>query len=214
MHASETAHALIFASNAAAFMLGGEELLRTKDVDVLSEEQKKDILPNTYLNMYGHNISHNSYNSPIEVNSFKWGNKITVEIDGNKANTFEENLTGKFTNLISLHKEMPKYSYDEMPAKKQTTSAGKAVENLWWNGGSKNDGGARNNKGVLGLQFDEYFVFVTCREWGYVSSDVSTWDPRYTAGTVEVDSINKSLNLGNLDLNNGFACRVYNRGGK
>ena len=108
--ASQVAHALVFASNSAAFMLGGEELLRTKEIKKdTGKYDFDDVLPNTYHEFDGKYISHNSYNSPLEVNSFKWGNKITTEFYGKEMDGYAWNMTKQFSRMIQMHKDIAKY---------------------------------------------------------------------------------------------------------
>ena len=107
--ASQLAHALVFASNSAAFMLGGEELLRTKEVLKNSPDYDfDDVKPNTYHEFAGKVISHNSYDSPIQVNSFKWGNKITASYYGQKLDAYTWNMTNQFKRMIEMHKRIGK----------------------------------------------------------------------------------------------------------
>ena len=61
-------------SNGVAFMLGGDELLRTKIEDDPAKSRENE----DYVRMYGKCISHNSYRSSVECNSFKWDRKISV----------------------------------------------------------------------------------------------------------------------------------------
>ena len=61
-------------SNGVAFMLGGDELLRTKVEDHPEKSRENE----DYVKMYGKCISHNSYKSSVQTNSFKWDRKITV----------------------------------------------------------------------------------------------------------------------------------------
>ena len=121
------------------------------------------ILPDTYTELYGRYVSHNSYNSPIEVNSFKWDNKVSVAIgnggtveDG--GDNFEDpgyHYNAKWKQLISLHNQMrfesPARRGDVWPS--GTTSAGNQIENLWWGTG---DSG-------MGIQFDEVFIYINGR---------------------------------------------------
>ena len=116
LRASIQAHALTFASNGVAFILGGEELLRTKTVkdsagtyDYTDKVADKD----SYRGMYGNTISHNSYNSPIEVNSFKWGNKKQVTMVGDNGSAFTSTITNAefnycdtFKGIIALHSKI------------------------------------------------------------------------------------------------------------
>ena len=220
MHASEAVHALIFASNATAFMLGGEELLRTKDVDLADSALVADntIPRDSYEDLYGHLTSHNSYNSPLIVNSFKWGNKISVEFDYGVTNgvrkdpytvdTYAEKLTEKFAKMIDLHKKMPKYDFDEIQTLKQTTSKGNAVDSLSWTG-------SLGGECAFGIQFDEYFIYASGRSFGKVGAgSVPAWGAPLikVGGNVEYDS--GELKLGNEGYGNGFALALYYAGGK
>ena len=158
INASIAAHALVFASNGVAFMLGGEEIFRTKEVtdQMLADG---DVTKATYTDLYGRHVSHNSYNSPIDVNSFKWGNKIQVTMNGQTCVNFDKDETNKGFNyndawktLVSLHKKVrfdaPNKKGDIWP--NGTTSAGNYYENLCW----------FEEKG-LGIQLDEMFIYVT-----------------------------------------------------
>ena len=200
VRASIASHALVFASNAAAFMLGGEELLRTKEVtsDVID-----DCLENTYTKLHSHYISHNSYNSPLKVNSFKWGNKVSVTLDDHTITNDEFHYVEQFKKLIKLHNDMPKFSLsnksDQFPGTK--TSMGYDIGNLCWNG---------KNPGCLGIQFDEWFIYVFSKvEGGFIYGDSSFFDnshKRYDYGSQSID--------GDQHINNGdqFAIGIYYRG--
>ena len=108
--ATQLAHAFVFCSEGAAFMLGGEELLRTKEVLKNSTAYDfDDVKPNTYHEFDGKVISHNSYDSPIEVNSFKWGNKIVTKYYGQELDGYAWNMTNQFKRMIEMHKSMPKW---------------------------------------------------------------------------------------------------------
>jgi len=213
MHASEAVHALIFASNAAAFMLGGEEILRSKDDDVLTAAEFEDVMPNTYENMYGHHLSHNSYNSPLKTNSFKWGNKIVVEFDYKKGDdtykvdTYAEDMTGKFAAMIALHKAMPKYDLTKVHQYQETTSKGNHVDNLSWAG---NTGDV-----TFGIQFDEYFIYAAGRSFGKVGAgSVPAWGAPLLQVGGNVEYKDGELRLGNEGYDNGFAFAIYYAGGK
>ena len=208
INGSITAHTLVFASNSAAFMLGGEELFRTKE---LSEEDMEQVSPTTYVDMYGHKISHNSYNSPLNVNSFKWGNKKQVTIDG--VNVSVNKTTSIFADLIKLHHSMPKYDYDTCLRYQRTTSAGNEVGNLSWSGKTGNE---QNYNGCAGFQFDEYFIYAAGRVFGYVSAGgVSKWEQIFTAGNkTSYDSTYQTVNLGTTSPNIGCAVIIFNANGK
>lgn len=116
LRASIQAHALTFASNGVAFILGGEEFLRTKTVkdsagtyDYTEQVNDKD----SYRDMYGNVISHNSYNSPLAVNAFKWNQKKSVTVVGNNGTAFSNTITNDefhycetFRGLIKMHNDI------------------------------------------------------------------------------------------------------------
>lgn len=129
--ATLAAHGLIFASNSAAFIQGGEELYRTKtytqqEVDELYDPtDPQSILrpfsrgddyvtyttdPNQVMCtaevwMYGKVTTHNSYKSSDHVNSFKWNRKIMVD----NYPTYEYNEIWK--KMIRTHAELPKLGW-------------------------------------------------------------------------------------------------------
>ena len=168
--------------------------------------------------------SHNSYNSPLIVNSFKWGNKVSVEFDKGIENgvrkdpytvdTFAEKLTEKFAKMIELHKSMPKYDYEAIykegsgiRATKMTTK-GNAIDNFSWTGSA-------GGECAFGIQFDEYFIYASGRSFGRVGTGKSilSWTQKLAVGgNVEYD--NESLKLGDFGYQNGYACGVYYAGGK
>ena len=159
-HGVLQAHGLIFSSNCAAFMLGGEELLRTKE---LSVADLGAVTADSYQELHGHYISHNSYNAPASVNTFKWGNKVEVKYDDQVINTSAEgekafNLTGCFSSLIRAHKTLAKKRgvNDRYDAFVGSTSSGKAVNNIVWGGGSW---GAFDSTSI-GLQVNETFIYL------------------------------------------------------
>ena len=158
-HAVLQAHGLIFSSNTPAMMLGGEELLRTKELAV-SDLGK--VTADSYQELHGHYISHNSYNAPASVNTFKWGNKIEVKYDEEVLNTGSGeggyNITGCFASLIRAHKSSAKRrgingNYDQFVGQ---TSSGKTVKNITWGGG---DNGAYDSTS-FGMQVNERFIYI------------------------------------------------------
>lgn len=199
--ASFATHAFIMLANATAFIHGGEELFRSKE---LNEEERATVTPSTYENMYGHYISHNSYNVPASVNAFNWANKIKIgDVD-------TSGYTAKFAEVIKLHSSLPKYSYkSQFPY--ATTSAGKAINGICWSGGAK-DGAAGGYHGCCGFQLDEYFIFLAGRQWGWVQfGDVENSDKIFEFGPNAFDATNKTVNLGHFDNNVGGAIVVYKR---
>ena len=228
LHASLAAQTIVFSANSAAFMYGGEELLRHKEIifdtsnptsptnNVTAEEFDK-IPVTTYRNHYGHLLSHNSYNSPLKVNTFKWGNKVSITDDHNQTiNMKSENLTAKYAALIALHKEMEKRKISELPAigPGGTSTKGHAIGSVYWLASSWN--GSENvptDKAGIGIQYDDWFIFVSCRNFSYFSnSDVPGWTQKVTAGIVSYDNVNHSLNIGDdTGPQYGFAAAVYKR---
>ncbi|MBO7613944.1 MAG: hypothetical protein J6S81_09065, partial [Treponema sp.] len=57
LRASLQAHALVMAGNSAAFILGGEELLRTKEYKGINPDDYPGITKDSYTEMWGHKIS-------------------------------------------------------------------------------------------------------------------------------------------------------------
>ncbi len=201
LDASTAAHAAIFASNGVAFMLGGEEIFRTKEVP---DELLDDVLSDTYATLNGHNISHNSYNSPVEVNSFKWDNKVSV--NGVSTKSYFES----FKEMVELHKTMTKFAYSDSGFPYSTTSAGNTIDNIYWAGSDKNNS---TYYGACGFQVDEYFIFIGGRTWSYVSfGDVSKCTVLYSSGEYAYDSVYGTVNLGNYDNDTGGAIVVFKRG--
>ena len=117
LRASITTHAMVMASNAAAFIYGGEELLRSKTIPASMLDDITD--KSSFEWLYGNAVSHNSYNSPIEINAFNWNNKKSVSFtskrgdnapvtstitNGTGAGQF--NYCDTFKGLIKLHNEV------------------------------------------------------------------------------------------------------------
>ena len=198
VHASIVSNALVFASNAAAFMLGGEELMRTKEIPMSMID---DVLPNTYTELYGHKISHNSYNSPIEVNSFKWGNKIKVTVDSTTVYNSTEHYVEAYAGMIKLHNQMPKFAPHNMREAwpTGTTTAGNTYINLYWTG---------SYGGALGIQFDEYFIYVAGRNQCGIPGDSAIYANRlWDYGTQS--EYGGTINMGGNGY--GLAIRVCKR---
>ena len=227
LHATLAAQTVVFASNSAAFMLGGEEILRRKEIifdennpsspsnNVTADEFAK-IPVTTYRTHTGHKLSHNSYNSPINVNSFKWGNKVSITDDhGVVINMKSENLTAKYAALIALHKEMPKYNRSKLDTlgPGHTTTGGHAIGDVYWLSNSWHDNADHaDDKAGVGIQYDDWFVYVSCRNFAYFKVNVSSWTQKFVTGDFRVDAGNNSINLGSESAPNyGFSAAVYKR---
>lgn len=204
VRASMASHALVFASNGVAFMLGGEELFRTKEVPsyMISDKNYK-ILPDTYTELYGRYVSHNSYNSPIEVNSFKWGNKISVRIgNGDTVTDAVYGYNNKWKELVALHNQFefqsPKKRGEIWPS--GITSAGKTIENLWW----------QNGDSGMGIQLDETFIYVN---GAHPYKDYEGHDIGVSLASENVlFEFGGSRNGGTAYFGNGFGVVVCKRG--
>ena len=197
--ASTAAHAYIMMGNSTAFIHGGEEFFRTKELD---DKARDEVTASTYENMYGHYISHNSYNVPIYVNSFDWSRKVKIgSID-------TTGYMGAFSSAIKLHNTLPKFAYaNPFPYKK--TSAGSDIWNISWSGKDKNN---NTYHGACGFQLDEYFVFLAGRAWGYIGfGDVPYSTKVYEFGENTFDNANGTVNVGNFDSNTGGAIVVFKR---
>lgn len=97
--ASTATNIAIMLSNGVAFMQGGEELFRTKEV---SAEDAKDIrLPEDYVRINGKNIAHNAYKSPDSTNAFDWNRKKSVTY----GSVTDTNCYGYFTQLAKVIKQ-------------------------------------------------------------------------------------------------------------
>ena len=154
--ASIQAHSLVFASNSAAFMLGGEELFRTKEFTMPESEIPSEVTLDSYTKLYGHNISHNSYNAPLSVNTFKWGNKVEIDVDGDIVTNASKKYVAAFKDLIALHAKTPKKAGKNVDANTfyGITSADNPVYNIYW---SQTD----NFSNCVAFQCNETFVY-TC----------------------------------------------------
>ena len=227
LHASLAAQTFVFASNSAAFMYGGEELLRSKEIIPtgananVTEEEFEKIPRSSYEYLYnGHIVSHNSYNSPLNVNSFKWTNKLSLTVDGVTINMKEEDVTGQYKNLIALHKAMPKYDMDKLNyiTKGNTSTNGYTIGDVVW-AATRWDQDSSSDKwddnAGMGIQFDDWFVFVAARNFVWFRHwEVPGWSQRYHAGVVGYDNGegHKTLNLGDEGTGIGLASAVYYRG--
>ncbi|MBO6280410.1 MAG: hypothetical protein J6M95_02380 [Bacilli bacterium] len=186
VHGVLQAHGLIFAGNSAAFMLGGEELLRTKELGV---SDISAVTADSYAELHGHYISHNSYNAPLHVNTFKWGNKVEVKFDDQVVNTSATgeaayNVTGCFASLIRMHKALAKKrgtnnGYSDFVG---STSSGKTVGNIAWGGG---ENGIYNSTSSA-MQINETFIYLCTGNsneqiWGDARIN-TTWEKMWDYG--------------------------------
>lgn len=159
LKASLQAHALTMASNGAAFFLGGEELLRTKEYDI-DPSSVSGVTADSWTDLWGHKISHNSYNAPISVNSFKWGNKVKVTCTTNNDTDVLENETyhyvEAFQTLIKSHKGLLKKRGENIDYYQfvSMTSNNSPVMNRYWSE-------ENNFSNCVAFQANEAFIY-TC----------------------------------------------------
>ena len=192
-------------SNCAAFILCGEVLLRTKE---LSADDVANIgstvAEGDVVEMHGHKISHNSYNLSIECNSFKWGNKEKITVDGNTI--YNDGNEGKhyneaFAGLIKMHNERTfKRGIDlenvsnKYDAFIKVNSHGGQVVNAVWIG----EGPA------LAMQSDEVLIYLQFNGIdGSVSADAKVqdtvdghWDKLFNYGWSEYSTATNKINFG------------------
>ncbi len=229
LRASIQAHALTMAGNAAAFMLGGEELLRTKEISKEEYDANvgKTINAGDVVEMYGHKISHNSYNVSLDVNGFKWGNKIKVEVKndtsmgGNSEITNEEfKYNDAFKSLVRMHQKVhlkrginlenvgDNEKYDAFI---KVTSTGKTVVNATWGGGEY---GIWEGAGVA-MQCDETMIYMQVNGtngylWGDHKIASGEWgEPIFSYGYSSYSDESNRINFGG-DQN---AIVIYNAWG-
>ena len=175
------AHSLVFASNTPAFILGGEEFFRTKE---LTNAETLEVTEDSWTSLYSHNISHNSYNAPLRVNTFKWGNKVEATFDSFKAKDSVYNYMAKFKDLIKMHDETPKKRGENKGADAfySKTSAGNNVTNLYWS----QEGNFSN---CIAFQVNETFIYTCAGGIGagdYIQckdSELNSWPLKFSYGS-------------------------------
>ena len=146
--ASASCHAAIFASNGVAFMQGGEELFRSKEVS--PDEDNTAV-----IDMYGHIITHNAYKSPLSTNAFDWSRKINNEYEGNTYKVLEQSLS--FGEAIRVRRGLTRYSYDDLKDGKLYSD--QSTINFW---------NVEDGSSLIAFRSDEYFFFFAGRSGGDV----------------------------------------------
>ena len=212
LRASLASHSLVMAGNSAAFFLGGEELLRTKEYPAgVDPSTIAGVTADSWTELWGHKISHNSYNAPIEVNSFKWGNKVEITCGNDKITNDVYHYNEVFATLIKSHKNLLKkhganVDYGTFAT---STSAGKNVENRYWSQ-------AGNFSNCVAFQANEAFVYLSAGVIGagdYIQCDeaaLANWDFIMEYG---IDR-NTDISDNKMYFNNLYAVLYYDRHGK
>lgn len=133
----------ILFSNGVAFIQGGEELFRSKEI---SDEELATVTnaKNNAVKINGKNISHNSYNLGDFTNSFKWDRKISI--DGVKTTPY----INEIIKAVELRKTLTKYSYEEL--QKNNPYDSNSPFNIWNYG----DGST-----CIGVKNGNYFFFLS-----------------------------------------------------
>ena len=172
LRASLQAHALVMAGNSAAFILGGEELLRTKEYTV-DPDTITGVTADSWTELWGHKISHNSYNAPLSVNTFKWGNKVKITCGDDEITNAEFGYNDSFKALIKMHKGLEKKrgennGYDAYMGK---TSKGTNVDNNYWGRDGKAD-----ISNAVAFQVNETFIFTCAGDISGGNDYISTGD--------------------------------------
>ena len=139
--ASIAVECTIMFSNGVAFMQGGEELFRTKEV---SEEDLEQYGNDATLVVNGKTISHNSYRLSDYTNAFRWDRKIYV------GETYVEDYVQELTKAIHLRSELQKYSKADLASNSPYASTSNL--NIWNNG----DGST-----VIGMKNNYHFFFLS-----------------------------------------------------
>ena len=185
------------ASNCAAFILGGEEMLRTKEYVGINPDNVEgvNITADSWTELHGHKISHNSYNAPLDVNTFKWGNKIKVTLDNQTVTDAVSQYNLKFRELIQSHKGLLKKrgennGYNAFVSKTYAGEGkeGKGVWNRYW---SKSG----NFSNCIGFQANEAFIYISAGNINTTTDcieisneDMAKWDQLLTYGGYNFDS--------------------------
>ena len=188
LRGSLQAHALVMASNSAAFILGGEELLRTKEYTT-DPSTFAGVTADSWTELWGRKISHNSYNAPLEVNSFKWGNKVKVKLGEDEITNDTYHYVEAFATLIKSHKDLLKKRGENngYSAFMSSTSTGNGVLGRYWS----MEGDFAN---CVGFQANEAFLYVNSGSFAPTDNiqcneaAMATWDLKFQYGDWHFDS--------------------------
>lgn len=192
--ASIAAHGVIMASNGVGFIQGGEELYRTKqysdselkllmdagtvrpypDYVHYSSDPDVEIATADVRTFDNKVISHNSYKSSDNVNSFKWTRKLSV--DGKS--TYELNKV--WSDMIKERNNMSKYDMDNIESHLSawgigagSTTIGYWVANASGVGGYYFVFGGRENSSLgIGLN-NTSVIFESRSDYSYLNGSLS-----------------------------------------
>ena len=178
----------IMFSNGIAFMQGGEEVFRSKEVTTAAD--KALVKASDSHTIKGKLITHNAYNLSDAVNAFKWERKISI--NGVSTKGYVEEMS----KAIKLRKTLKKYDYAALQANNPYSST--SVFNVWGQGAGKTSIAIRNNN---------FFCFISgCNEdvipFGayYTGTDkvafTSNKTPDYNGFVPAGEGDNKGIQLG------------------
>lgn len=136
----------IMFSNGIAFMQGGEEVFRSKEVKSAAD---KELVKESDSHMIkGKLITHNAYNLSDDVNAFRWERKIKI------GDVSTKGYVEEMAKAIKLRNSLKKYDYADLQAHNPYSKD--SSFNVWGFGGGKTSIAIRN---------DNYFCFISgCNE--------------------------------------------------
>ncbi len=132
----------IMFSNGIAFIHGGEEVFRCKEVS--SPEDLALVKESDTHMINGKKICHNSYNLSDDVNAYRWDRKIKIG-DVSTIGYVEE-----LTKAIHARNNLKKYSYDDLVAHNPYSDS--SPFNVW---------GFGSGKTSIGIKNESYFCFIS-----------------------------------------------------
>ncbi len=132
----------IMFSNGIAFMQGGEEVFRSKEVTTAADREL--VKESDSHTIKGKLITHNAYNLSDAVNAFKWGRKISI--NGVSTKGYVEEMA----KAIKLRNKLAKYDYAALQAKSPYSS--ESPFNVW---------GYGSGSTAIGIKNDHYFCFIS-----------------------------------------------------
>ena len=139
------AECTIMSSNGVAFMQGGEELFRTKEVTDYDYYNTSNAAANAVVvdeTTYKW-ISHNSYNLEDHTNSFKWDRKISVD------DVSTLGYVQQIEKAIQTRDKLTKYTYEYLEAHSPYSSA--SDFNVW---------NAGDGSTTIAFKNGNYFFFI------------------------------------------------------
>ena len=139
----------------------------------------------SWTELWGHKISHNSYNAPLSVNSFKWGNKVKITCGDDEITDADLGYNESFKTIIKMHQGLEKKrgennGYDAYMSK---TSKGTNVDNNYWGRDGKS-----NISNAVAFQVNETFIFTCAGDMSGADNYISTgnapatWTEKFNYG--------------------------------